>query len=146
MAAVAAEKNAFESDPKARLHVKASVKVLQVWLNSPDVAGPIVYTAEPVAAAFGVAPVAGVLDEARSGVGALIAYHHGQGNSSEVLRVVLARCSVPLTQAVVFGVCTSKNRKVSERCARRRSFAPGERHRGAVPVPGAAREARGDPV
>ena len=77
-AAAAAKKTGLESDPKAQLHIKASVKVLQVWLNSPDVAGPIVYTAKPVAAAFGVAPVAGVPDEARSGVGALIARVWGE--------------------------------------------------------------------
>ena len=54
-----------------------------------------------------MAPVAGVLDEARSGVAALVAHHHGLGDSSEVLRVALARRSVPLTQAVVFDVSTS---------------------------------------
>ena len=78
-----------------------------MWLSSLDVAGPLVYTAEPVAAAFGVAPVAGVLDEARSGVALLVAHYHGFGDSSEVLRVALARRSVPLTQAVVFDVSTS---------------------------------------
>ena len=55
-----AGKTALEAEPKARLHIKATVKVLQVWLNSPDVAGPLVYTVAPVAAAFGVAAVAGV--------------------------------------------------------------------------------------
>ena len=100
-------KTALESDPKARLRIKASAKVLQVWLNSPDVAGPIIYAVAPVAAAFGVAPVTGILDEARSGVGALIAHHHGLDDSSEGLRIALARRSVPLTQAVVFDVCTS---------------------------------------
>ena len=54
-----------------------------------------------------MAPVTDVPDEARSGVGALIAHHHGLGDSSEVLRVALARRSVPLIQAVVFGVCAS---------------------------------------
>ena len=81
--------------------------MLQVWLNSPDVAGPIVCTVTPVAAAFGVALVTGVPDETRSGVGALIAHHHGLGDSSEALRIALACRSVPLTQAVVFDVCTS---------------------------------------
>ena len=38
-------KTALDDDPKPRLHIKASVKVLQVWLNSPDVASPIVHTA-----------------------------------------------------------------------------------------------------
>ena len=74
-----------------------SVKVLKVWLNSLDVAGPLVYTAEPVAAAFGVASAAGALDEARSGVALLVAQHHRLGNSSEVLRIAMARRSVPLT-------------------------------------------------
>ena len=78
-------KTALESDPKARLHVKASVKVLQVWLNSPDVAGPIVYTVAPVAAAFGVTPVAGAPNQTLSGVGALISYYHELGDSFEVL-------------------------------------------------------------
>ena len=100
-------RTALESDPKAQLHIKVSVKVLQVWLNSHDADGPLVYTAAPVAAAFGVAPVAGVLDEARSGVALLVAHHHGLGDSSEVLRIVLARRSVPLTRAVAFDVCTS---------------------------------------
>ena len=68
-------KTALVCDLKPRLHIKASVKVLQLWLNSSNVAGPIVYTVAPVAAAFGVAPVAGVPDETRSGVGALIKYH-----------------------------------------------------------------------
>ena len=72
------EKAALESDPKARLRIKAPVKVLQVWLNSPDGAGPIVYTIQPATAAFGVAPVAGIPDEARSGVGALIARVWGE--------------------------------------------------------------------
>ena len=75
-------KTALQADPKARLHVKTSVKVLQLWLNSLDVAGPLAYSVAPVAAAFGVAPVAGVLDEARSGVAALVAHHHGLGDSS----------------------------------------------------------------
>ena len=100
-------KTALENDPKPRLHIKASAKVPQVWLNSPDVAGPIVHTVQPVAAAFGVTPVTGVPDEARSGVGALIAHHCSLGDSSEVLRIVLARRSVPLIQAIVFDVCTS---------------------------------------
>ena len=100
------EKTALKSDPKARLHAKASAKVLQVCLNSPDGADPIVYTVAPVAAAFGVAPVAGVPDEARSGVGALIAHHHDLGDSSEVLRIALVRRSVPLTRAVISDVCT----------------------------------------
>ena len=100
-------KTTLESNPKARLHNKASAKVLQMWLNSPDVAGPIVYTVAPVAVAFGVAPMAGVPDETRSGVGELIAHHLGLGESSGILRFALARRSVPLAQAVVFGVCTS---------------------------------------
>ena len=100
-------KTALDNDPKPRLHIKASVKVLQVWLNSPDVAGPIVCTVTPVAAAFGVALVTGVPDETRSGVGALIAHHHGLGDSSEVLRIALARRCVPLTQTAVFVICTS---------------------------------------
>ena len=50
-------------------HIKASVKVLKVWLNSPDVAGPIAQTVAPIAAAFGVAPVEGAPDEKRPGVG-----------------------------------------------------------------------------
>ena len=58
-----AGKTALEAEPKPRLHIKATVKVLQVWLNSPDVAGPLVYTVAPVAAAFGVAAVAGVPDQ-----------------------------------------------------------------------------------
>ena len=100
-------KPAIKSDPKPQLHVKASVKVLQLWLNSPDVAGPIAFTVAPVvAAAFGVAPVAGVPDEQRSGVGALITYHHQFGDSLEVLQIALACRSVPLTQAVVFDVHT----------------------------------------
>ena len=78
-----------------------------MWLNSPDVAGPIVYTVAPVAAAFGVAPVAGAPDETRSGVGALILYYHGLSDNFEVLRVALARRSVPLLQAFVFDVATS---------------------------------------
>ena len=36
-------KNALVCDPKPCLHVKAALKVLQLWLNSSDVAGPIVY-------------------------------------------------------------------------------------------------------
>ena len=102
-----AGKTALESEPKPRLHIKATVKVLQVWLNGLDVSGPLVYTVAPVAAAFGVAAVAGVPDEIRSGVGALITYYHDLGDSFEVLRVALARGSVPLTQAVVFDVSTS---------------------------------------
>ena len=70
-------KTALQADPKARLHIKTSVKVLQLWLNSLDVAGPLVYTVQPVAAAFGVAPVAGVIDEARSGIALLVAHHQG---------------------------------------------------------------------
>jgi len=66
-----------------------------------------VYTVAPVAAAFGVAAVAGVPDVALSGVGALITYYHDLGDSFEVLRVALPRRSVPLTQAVVFDVATS---------------------------------------
>ena len=97
---------ALQADPKARFHVKTSVKVLQLWLSSLDVAGPLVYSVAPVAAAFGVAPAAGVIDEARSGVAALVAHHHGLGDSSEVMRVALARRSVPLTQAIVFDVST----------------------------------------
>ena len=100
-------KTALQADPKARLHVTMSVKVLQSWLNSLDVAGPLVYTVAPVAAAFDVTPVVGVLDEARSGVALLVAHHHGLGDSSEVLRIALARRSVPLTQAAVFDVSTS---------------------------------------
>ena len=50
-----AGKSALECDTTPRLHVKALVKVLQLWLNSPDVAGPIVYAVAPVAAAFCVA-------------------------------------------------------------------------------------------
>ena len=100
-------KTALQADPKARLHVKASVKVLQLWLNSLEVSGPLAYATAPIAAAFGVAPVAGVIDEARSGVAALVAHHHALGDSFEVLRVALARRSVPLTQSVVFDVSTS---------------------------------------
>ena len=100
-------KTALQADPKARLHVKTSVKVLQLWLSSLDVAGPLVFTVAPVAAAFGVTPVTGVIDEARSGVAALVAHHHGLDDSSEVLRIALAQRSVPLTQAVVFDVSTS---------------------------------------
>ena len=102
-----AGKTALEAEPKARLHIKATVKVLQVWLNSPDIAGPLVCTVAPVAAAFDVAAVAVVPDVALSGVGALITYYHGLGDSFEVLRVALSRRSVPLTQAVVFDVATS---------------------------------------
>ena len=100
-------KTALQADPKARLHVKASVKVLQLWLNSLEVSGPLAYATAPIAAAFGVAPVAGVIDEARSGVAALVAHHHALGDSFEVLRVALGRRSVPLTQSVVFDVSTS---------------------------------------
>ena len=102
-----AGKTALDSEPKPRMHIKTTVKLLQVWLNSPEVAGPLVFSTAPVAAAFGVAAVAGVPDEARSGVGALITYYHDLGDSFEVLRVALARRSVPLTQAVVFDVSTS---------------------------------------
>ena len=102
-----AGKTALDSEPKPRMHIKTTVKLLQVWLNSPEVTGPLVYSTAPVAAAFGVAAVAGVPDEAQSGVGALIAYYHDLGDSFEVLRVALARRSVPLTQAVVFDVSTS---------------------------------------
>ena len=102
-----AGKTALDSEPKPRMHIKTTVKLLQVWLNSPEVAGPLVFSTAPVAAAFGVAAVAGVPDEARSGVGALIAYYHDLGDSFEVLRVALARRLVPLTQAVVFDVSTS---------------------------------------
>ena len=102
-----AGKTALEAESKARLHIKATIKVLQVWLNSTGVAGPLVYTVAPVAAAFGVATVVGVPDVALSGVGALITYYHELGDSFEVLRVALARRSVPLTQAVVFDVATS---------------------------------------
>ena len=63
------------------MHIKAPGKLLQLWLNSSDVAGPVVYTAAPVAAAFGVAPVAGVPNETRFGVGGLITYFHKLGNS-----------------------------------------------------------------
>ena len=101
-----AGKTALEAEPKARLHIKATVKVLQVWLNSPDIAGPLVCTVAPVAAEFDVAAIAGVPDVALSGVGALITYYHGLGDSFEVLRVALSRRSVPLTQAVVFDVAT----------------------------------------
>ena len=73
--------DALLCDPKPRLHIKAPVKVLQLWLNSSDVAGPIVYTVVPVAAAFGVAPVAGVPDETRSGVAALVNYFHERNDS-----------------------------------------------------------------
>ena len=100
-------KTALQADPKARLHIKTFVKVLQLWLNSPDVAGPLAFTTAPIAAAFGVAPVAGVIDEARSGVAALVAFHHALGESSEVLRVALARCTVRLIQAAVFDVSTA---------------------------------------
>ena len=102
-----AGKTALDSEPKPRMHIKTTVKLLQVWLNSPEVAGPLVFSTAPVAAAFGVAAVAGVPDEARSGVGALITYYHDLGDSFEVLRVALARRSVPLTQAVVYDVSTS---------------------------------------
>ena len=102
-----AGKTALEAEPKPRLHIKATVKVLQVWLNSSDVAGPLVFAVAPIAAAFGVAAVEGAPDQNQSGVGALIAYYHAQGDSFEVLRVALARRSVPLTQAVVFDVSTS---------------------------------------
>ena len=97
---------ALVCDPKPRLHIKASVKVLQLWLDSSDVAGPIVYTVAPVAAAFGVAPVAGVPDETRSGVAALVNYFHERNDSMQVLRVALSRRAAPLTQAVVFDVDT----------------------------------------
>ena len=102
-----AGKTALDSEPKPRMHIKTTVKLLQNWLNSLEVNGPLVYSTEPVAAAFGVAAVAGVPDEARSGVGALITYYHDLGDSFEVLRVALARRSVPLTQAVVYDVSTS---------------------------------------
>ena len=97
---------ALVCDPKPRLHIKASVKVLQLWLDSSEVAGPIVYTVAPVAAAFGVAPVAGVPDETRSGVAALVNYFHERNDSMQVLRVALSRRAAPLTQAVVFDVGT----------------------------------------
>ena len=100
-------KTALQPDPKARLHIKTSVKVLQQYLNSLEVSGPLVFTTAPVAAAFGVAPVAGVINEARSGVAALVAHHHALGDSFEVLRVALSRRSVPLTQSVIFDVSTS---------------------------------------
>ena len=102
-----AGKTALEAEPKPRLHIKATVKLLQVFLNSADVNGALVFTVAPVAAAFGVAAVEGVPNEALSGVGALIEYYHAKGDSFEVLRVALARRSVPLTQAVVFDVSTS---------------------------------------
>ena len=102
-----AGKTALDSEPKPRMHVKTAVKLLQVWLNSLEVSGPLVYSTAPVAAAFGVAAVAGVPNETQSGVGALIAYYHNLGDSFEVLRVALARRSVPLTQAVVYDVSTS---------------------------------------
>ena len=102
-----AGKTALDSEPKPRMHIKTTVKLLQIWLNSPEVNGPLVYSTAPVAAAFGVAAVAGVPDEAQSGVGALITYYHDLGDSFEVLRVALARRSVPLTQAVVYDVSTS---------------------------------------
>ena len=102
-----AGKTALDSEPKPRMHIKTTVKLLQNWLNSPEVNGPLVYSTAPVAAAFGVAAVAGVPDEAQSGVGALITYYHDLGDSFEVLRVALARRSVPLTQAVVYDVSTS---------------------------------------
>ena len=102
-----AGKTALESKPKPRMHIKTTVKLLQNWLNGPEVSGPLVYSTAPVAAAFGVAAVAGVPDEVRSGVGALITYYHDLGDSFEVLRVALARRSVPLTQAVVYDVSTS---------------------------------------
>ena len=79
----------------------------QQYLNSLEVSGPLVFTTAPVAAAFGVAPVAGVINEARSGVAALVAHHHALGDSFEVLRVALGRRSVPLTQSAVFDVSTS---------------------------------------
>ena len=101
------EKTALEPNPKPRVHIKASAKVLQLWLSSPDEAGPIAYTSAPVAATFGVAPVVGVPDEQRSGIGALITYYHELDDRFEVLRIALARRSVPLTQAVVFDVSTS---------------------------------------
>ena len=102
-----AGKTALEAEPKPRLHIKATVKVLQVWLNSSDVSGPLVFAVAPVAAAFGVAAVEGAPDQNQSGVGALIEYYHAKGDSFEVLRVALARRSVPLTQSVVFDVSTS---------------------------------------
>ena len=102
-----AGKTTLDSEPKPRMHIKTTVKLLQNWLNSPEVNGPLVYSTVPVAAAFGVAAVAGVPDEAQSGVGALITYYHDLGDSHEVLRVALARRSVPLTQAVVYDVSTS---------------------------------------
>ena len=102
-----AGKTALEADPKPRLHIKATVKLLQIFLNSADVNGALVFTVAPVAAAFGVAAVEGVPNETLSGVGALIEYYHAKGDSFEVLRVALARRSVPLTQAVVFDVSTS---------------------------------------
>ena len=100
-------KTALQPDPKARLHIKTTVKVMQQWLNSLEVSGPLAFTTAPIAAAFGVAPVAGVINEARSGVAALVAHHHALGDSFEVLRVALSRRSVPLTQSVVFDVSTS---------------------------------------
>ena len=117
-------KTALQADPKAWLHVKTPVKVLQLWLNSLDVAGPLVYSVASVAAVFDVAPAAGVIDEARSGVAALVAHHHGLGNSSDVLRVALARCSVPLTQAVVFDVSTSHPLSSTRSRARAASWRP----------------------
>ena len=70
-------------------------------------AAPRADTVAPVAAAFGVAPVVGVPNLELSGVGAFITYYHELGDSFEVLRVALARRSVPLTQSVVFDVSTS---------------------------------------
>ena len=51
--------------------------------------------------------MADVPNQELSGVGAFISYYHGLGDSFKVLRVALARRSVPLTQAVVFDVTTS---------------------------------------
>ena len=76
-------------------------------LNSSDVAGPVVYTAGPVATAFSVAPVAGVPDETRSGVAALVNYFHERNDDMKFLRVALSRRAAPLTQAVVFDANTS---------------------------------------
>ena len=135
-AAVAAEakKNVLVCDPKPRLHIKAPVKLLKLWLKSSDVPGPVVYTVAPVAAAFGVAPVTGVPDETRPGVGALVKYYHERCDGFEVLRVALSRRSAPLTQAVVCDVSTSHERTRCPTRSRARtspswSTSPGAGHR-----------------
>ena len=120
-------KIALESDPKVRLHIKASVKVLQVWLSGPDVAGPIVRTDAPVAAAFGVAPVAGVPNEQQSGAGALIAYYDELGDSSEVFRIALARRSIPLSHRSPRPSCSTSARRTRSSARSRVRAAPWRR-------------------